>query len=163
MGVTKEQFQAALARCCCGQSSAMQWLALWREFVNAVDDIEDEPFLKAGERPEAIGDRATTPEFRMRAWVLALELYTHPFFRANEARLKQVVLNCTNAYADVLKWEQSEVQWQKEFVDVYRHFGAEMVIAVAQICGGWDHARSLSEDQRTVNYLEHHDADGKPH
>jgi hypothetical protein len=142
-----QQDQQALARACAGNASAMQWLTLWREYVHAIDDVEDEP---------------TTPEFRQRIYVLALELYTHPFFRANEPRLKQVVLNVANAYADVLAWEKSEVPWQREWADHYRHVGAEMVIAVAQICGGYDHARGISLELRTVCYLEHHDGDGKP-
>lgn len=125
----------------------MAWLTLWHEYVHAIDDIEDED---------------TTPEFRLRTFILALELYTHPFFKANELRLKQIVLNCTNAYADTLAWEKSETPWQREFADHYRHFGAELVIAVAQICGGYDHARSVSLEQRAVNYLEHHDGAGKP-
>lgn len=141
-----EQDRAALSRACAGNAEAMQWLSLWREYVHAIDDIEDEE---------------TTAEFRQRVYVIALELYTHPFFKANELRLKQVVLNCTNAYADSLAWEKSEVKWQAEFADHYRHFGAEMVIAVAQICGGYDHARGISLELRRTCWLEHHDAEGK--
>ena len=139
--------QAYLERVCCNDPEAMRFLALWHEYVHAVDDIEDEE---------------TTAEFRMRAWVLALELYTTPFFRAHEQRLKQIVLNCTNAYADCLAWEKSDVEWQRQWVDHYRHFGAEMVFAIAQIVGGWDHARSLSLEQREFNWKEHHDTAGKP-
>jgi hypothetical protein len=143
----QEVRQQALQRICLGQPEAMQFLALWHEYVHAIDDIED---------------TETTPEFRQRTFILALELYTCPFFKANEARLKQIVLNCTNAYADCLAWEKSPVAWQQQWVDHYRHFGAEMVIAVATICGGWDHARSLSLEQRTVNWTEHHDEAGNP-
>lgn len=136
-----------LARCCAGDAAAMAFLRLWHEYVHAIDDVED---------------TATTAEFRQRIYILALELYTHPFFRANEARLKQVVLTVGNAYADVLAWEASPIPWQAQWADHWRHVGAEMVIAVAQICGGWDHARAISREQRLVNYTEHHDAAGKP-
>lgn len=142
-----EQEQRALERVCCGRPEAMQWLRLWREYVHAIDDVEDEE---------------TTPEFRQRIYVLALELYTHPFFKAHEQRLKQVVLNCTNAYADTLAWERSGIGWQREFADHYRHFGAEMVIAVAQLCGGYDHGRGISLELRATCWLEHHDKEGKP-
>jgi len=142
-----EQDRKALGHACCENPHAMSWLALWREYVHAIDDIEDEE---------------TTPEFRQRVYVLALELYTHPFFRDNELRLKQVVLNCTNAYADTLAWERSPVAWQREFADHYRHFGAEMVIAVAHICGGYDHARSISLELRATCWLEHHNDQGDP-
>lgn len=142
-----QQDQLALQRACNGHAPAMAWLNLWREYVHAIDDIEDEE---------------TTPEFRQRTYVLALELFTHPFFRAHEERLKQVVLNCTNAYADSLAWEKSPVPWQREFADHYRHFGAEMVIAIAQITGGYDHARGISLELRATCWLEHHDKEGNP-
>lgn len=136
-----------MERACAGRPDAMSFLALWREYVHAIDDVEDVE---------------TTPEFRQRIYVLALELYTHPFFRAHEARLKQVVLNCANAYADTLAWEQSPVDWQRQWADHYRHFGAEMVIAVAQLCGGYDHGRLLSLELRQICWREHHDPDGNP-
>ncbi len=142
-----QQDQLALQRACNGNAEAITWLTLWREYVHGIDDVEDEE---------------TTPEFRQRLYVLALELYTHPFFRKHEDRLKQVVLNCTNAYADTLAWEKSAVAWQQQFADHYRQFGAEMVIAVAQITGGYDHARGISLELRTVCWLEHHDQEGKP-
>jgi hypothetical protein len=147
-----EQDVKALSRVCGGKPDAMQWLALWREYVHAIDDVEDEPW----------GTAANCPEARQRIYVLALELYTHPFFKANEARLKQIVLNCTNAYADSLAWEKSGVKWQAEFADHYRHFGAEMVITVAQLCGGYDHARGISLELRETCWREHHDAAGRP-
>lgn len=143
-----------LARVCAGNADAMHFLTLWHEYVHAIDDIEDEY--------QTPGARSQNAEFRQRVYILALELYTTPFFRQHEARLKQVVLSVTNAYADVLAWERSEVRWHKDFVDVYRHFGAEMVVAVAQITGGYDHARGVSREQRILNYEQHHDEHGRP-
>jgi len=101
------------------------------------------------------------PETVLRTFALAVELYTHPFFVQNAARLKQIVLNCTNAFADSVVWENSREEWQRNFSDHYRHFGAEMVVAVATICGGYDHARSLSLELRTVCWKAHHTKEGK--
>jgi hypothetical protein len=112
-----------------------------------IDDIEDE---------------RTTPEFRLATFAAAVELYTCAFFVRHMAALKPVVLNCTNMYADAVAWEKSDVKWQRDFADWARHSGAEMVMAVAGIVGGYAHMRSISLELRTVNYSEHHGEDGKP-
>lgn len=134
-----------------GNVEAMDFMRLWSEYVHAVDDIEDEP---------------TTAEFRLRTFALAIEVYTHPFFLRNLAALRQVALNATNAFADVVAWEKSDEKWQKDFADVYRHFGQEMVFAVAGICAGparaYDHVRSISAEWRAMSFFQHHDRDGNP-
>jgi hypothetical protein len=144
---TNEQDLAALKRATRGNEEAMSWLGLWRDYVHRIDDIID-------------GDDAGS-EAVLKAFALAVDLYTHPFFLKNALRLKQLVLNCTNAYADSVAWEKSKEAWQQNFSDHYRHFGAEMVLAVATICGGYDHARSISLELRTICWMEHHTKEGK--
>lgn len=134
-----------------GNTEAMDFMRLWSEYVHAVDDIEDE---------------STTSEFRLRTFAMAIEVYTHPFFLRNLEALKQVAINATNAYADVVEGEKSEVKWAREFADVYRHFGQEMVFAVAGICArlrglnAYDHIRTISAEWRANAYHQHHDKDG---
>lgn len=132
---------------CCGNQQAAQWLALWRDYCHAIDDIEDGP---------------TTPEHRLATFAAAVELYTHPFFKAHEATLKQIVLNTTNAYADSVRWEKSSVPWQREWADHYRHFGVEMLLAVAGICGGYQAMRGISLELRANCHHDHHDEKGNP-
>lgn len=126
----------------------MEFLGLWRAYVHAIDDIVD------GDTP---GNEALLATFAQ-----AIAVYAHPFYLKNIAALRQVALNCTNAYADSVAWEHSGQQWQREFADHYRHFGAEMVLAVAGICGGYGHMRSISPELRTICWCEHHRADGTP-
>lgn len=146
MQITPAQMEASFAdRICCGNESAKEFLILWSNYVHGIDDIEDEE---------------TTPEFRLKTFALAIEVYTHPFFLQNMSRLKQVALNCTNAYADCVKWEKSEVPWQREFADHYRHFGCEMPLAVASIVGGYEAMRSVSLEYRTACYVDHHKPNG---
>jgi hypothetical protein len=137
----------ALERACCGNREAMQWLLLWRDYVHAIDDLVD-------------GD-ARGPEALLATFAMAPTLYSHPFYLNNMAALRQVVLNCTNAYADSVMWERSPVPWQRDFADHYRHYGAEMVLAVAQICGGYQHMRSISPELRVICWHEHHTPGGK--
>lgn len=141
-----EMQQAALKRACLGNAEAMDFLKRWGDYCHAVDDIEDEQ---------------TTAELRQATFIAALELYTHPFFRANLPALKQVVYSAANLYTDSLAWEKSKVKWQREFADWARHAGAEMVLAVANIVGGFAHMRSISLELRTVNWSEHHNEKGE--
>lgn len=137
-----------LERVCRGDREAMDFLCnWWAPYVHGIDDIID-------------GD-ANGPEEVLREFARAVGLYAHPFYLRNLAGLKQVVLNVTNAYADSVAWEKSGVAWQREWADHHRHAGMEMVIAVATICGGYEHARSISQEQRSVCWHEHHRRDGK--
>ncbi len=138
----------ALEYACCGNREAMDFLSLWRRYVHEIDDIMD------GDRPER--------EEQLGTFALAIELYSHPFYLKNLPALRQVALNCTNAYADTVAWEKSPVEWQQDWADHYRHFGAEMVLAVAGICGGYEHMRRISPQLRVICWHEHHTPDGKP-
>lgn len=126
----------------------MDFLNRWRTYVHAIDDLVD-------------GD-LTGPEALLSTFAQAIPLYSHPFYLNHLRELRQIALSCTNAYADAVAWEKSPHHYQAEFADVYRHFGAEMVLAVAMICGGYEHARSFSLELRTICWMEHHDKEGKP-
>ena len=144
----QEQDIQSLQRACCGNPEAMDFLNQWRAYVHAIDDIVD------GDTP---GHEALLATFAQ-----AISLYSHPFYLNHLRELRQIALNCTNAYADSVAWEKSPHRYQAEFADAYRHFGAEMVLAVAMICGGYQHARSFSLELRTICWMEHHTPDGRP-
>jgi hypothetical protein len=143
-----QEFNAkALQRACLGNVEALSFLDKWRQYIHCIDDIED---------------TKTTSEFRLFTFILAMEVYNHPFYLRNAAPLKQIVLNCTNAYADCVAWEKSGEPWQREFADHYRHFGIEMVLAVAGILGGYTHMRAISQELRAACHVGHHDKKGRP-
>lgn len=142
-----EQDQAALQRCCKGNQEAMHWLLLWRRYVHEIDDLVD-------------GDRRG-PECLLATFALAIELYSHPFYLKNISGLRQMALNVTNCYADSVAWEHSPTGYQRDWADHARHAGAEMVLAVAAICGGYDHMRAISPELRAICYWEHHTPEGK--
>ena len=146
MTVAQADWQA-LERCTLGNREAIEFLQLWRKYVHDIDDIID------GDRTEA--------EFVLATFASAAALYSHPFYLKNIAALRAVVFNVTNGYADSVAWEHSDKPWQREFADHYRHAGAEMALAVAGICGGYDHMRSLSLELRIACYTAHHTAEGK--
>lgn len=143
-----EHDEKNLSYVCCGNQEAMDFLAKWQKYVHAIDDIIDEE---------------VTNEFIIQTFAQAIYIYSHSFYLSNIQNLRQIVINCTNAYADSVAFEKSEEQWQREFADHYRHFGCEMVIAVASICGGYLHCRTISLELRTACWMGHHDKEtGKP-
>lgn len=140
--------QALLSRICNGNAEAMDFLANhWSPYVHQIDDLID------GERSQAEDILAT--------FARAAMLYSHSFYLKNAAALRAVVLLVTNLYADAVAWEKSPDAWQRDWADHNRHAGMEMVIAVAQLCGGYEHARLVSREQRHICYVEHHNAQGQ--
>lgn len=131
----------------CGNESAAAFLRLWRSYVHGIDDIID-------------GD-ISTPEDVLNVFMQAAFVYSHPFYLENLRELRQLVVNCTNAYADSVLWEKHTEEWKRQFSDHYRHFAAEMVLAIAFICGGYPHMRSVSAVLRTVCWTEHHNSKGE--
>lgn len=138
-----------LQRVCGADREAADFLSNhWSPYVHEIDDIID------GER--------TKPEEILATFARAAVLYAHPFYLKHLAALQGLVLIITNMYADSVAWERSQVQWQRDWADHNRHVGMEMVIAVAQICGGYEHARAISQEQRVVCWHDHHTPIGEP-
>lgn len=144
--MNRAQLDAALIeRICLGNAEAVDFLANhWSPYVHEIDDIVD------GERTKA-GDICAT-------FARAAMVYTHPFFLRNAAGLRQLVLNMTLTYADSAEWEKDHTDWKRAWADHARHVGMEMVVAVATIVGGYDHARRISQEQREMCHHDHHNS-----
>ncbi len=142
--------QSLLARVANGNTEAMDFLANhWSPYVHEIDDIMD------GDRP-AKRDQLMT-------FSRACVLFSHPFYLKHLAALRQLVLNITVAYADSVAWEAPDAaEWQRQWADHHRHCGLEMVVAVATICGGHEHGFAISQEQRALCHVDHHNRTGKP-
>ena len=127
-------------RVCCGNTEALDFLRRWTIYAHAVDDIVD-------------GD-LTNKEGIIAAFIAAGELYTHPFFQKHQGLLCGVIVSVTNQWADTVSIENNNTSSKdlKEWAEHARHCGQEMVAAVAYLCGGWQHARSMSLEQRKLTY-----------
>jgi len=136
---------------CGADREAAEWLDQWRSFIHAIDDQVD------GEVSPP--DRV---EHLLRIFAGASELYTHPFFIRHATRLQLVIVLVTSAYADVVAFERSDTHWKRDWADHWRHVGSEVALAVAYICGGYEHLRRMSPEMRSVCHWKHHDAHGKP-
>jgi len=120
---------------------------LGRLYVHEIDDLIDEELTKAEKAEKACTIGA-----------LALDLYTHPFFLKNMAVLRSHMLLNTNNYLDSVNCE-NEPGWKAPFSDWARHGWVDLVLVVAEICGGYANMRNESMELRTMSYMSHHDGE----
>lgn len=132
----------------CGNVEARSVLESWWEFCHAVDDVIDEQQWNA--------------DSILNAFALGLGFYSHPFYRRYALVLQMPVLLATNFYADSVVWEKEPVLWKRQWADVLRHAGNELIVAVAIIVGGFDHAQKISRALLASCYVYHADKYGTP-
>lgn len=131
-----------LERVCCGNVEAMEFVRMWARYAHEVDDIID-------------GDRVEAEEI-LSTFALAILLYSHPFYLRNMVHLRAVLLNITSMYADTVQWERGDVGWKAVVADALRCCGNEVTFAVAMICGGYDHVRTISAKHRELCWRNQH-------
>jgi hypothetical protein len=128
-----------------GNAEAADFLCLWARYCHAVDDVVD------GDTKDAEGI--------ISAFALAPLVYGNAFYLENISALRVVALLVSNMYADSEDMKDGGKPWMRQFADVYRHAGNEMVMAVALICGGYEHVRAISFEQRATCYEVQHSDD----
>jgi hypothetical protein len=126
---------------CGNNTNAMAFLLCFHSYVHAVDDLIDEKF---------------TPDALLNCLSIATHMYSTPFWLDNSARLSGVIHIIGNTYADSLKWEKADQEWKRGVADVIRLCGNDMVVCVAQIVGGWQHGRNISERMREFAWRSQH-------
>lgn len=145
--MNRSKFLEERKQIACGNEAAAHFLDVWNNLLEAADDVVDEP---------------TNPEFKIRTYELFNQAYSHPFYLAHVREFSLLVSLINNAYADSEECAKSNLPWKKELGDVLRHSSGEMVRAVALICGGYEHLRSISMKFHEACYYEHHGAEGVP-
>ena len=143
----RETDKQTCIRLCNGNAEALQWIQLGRLYVHEIDDLIDEDLTKAEKAEKACTIGA-----------LALDLYTHPFFLKNMAVLRSHMLLNTSDYLDSVNCE-NEPGWKQPFSDWFRHGWVNVVLIVAEICGGYANMRNESMELRTMAYQAHHDGE----
>lgn len=144
----------AVHRLCNGNREALEWVQLGRIYMHEGDDLIDEDVLA--------GDKVAAAKRAARLGAMALRLYTHPFFLKNIDALKHAMLRNFHNYRDSVIWENSDVEWQRQFSDWARHGWLEVCMTVGEICGGYDNVANESLELRTMSYVEHHSGKGEP-
>lgn len=138
--------QELYAQAANGDDSARLFLQAWCLYVHEIDDLID--------------NQVRDPEKLITALVSACTVFSTAFYVAHAHELEPVVLLATNAYADSLKWEKEPEAWKRQWADVLRFSGNEMVVKVAEICGGYSLARNVSEKLREDSWCNHHNENG---
>lgn len=142
----------SVARLCNGNTEAFEWIQMGRLYCHAIDDLIDETVPK--------GDRMEAATQVCRIGAMALRLYTHPFFLKNHQALTSVMMVNTINYRDSVLWENSTVEWQRQFSDWGRHGWTDVALVVGELCGGYDAISNESLEIRTTSYVNHHDKRG---
>jgi hypothetical protein len=131
-----------------GNTAGLDFLTRFHAYMHEIDDIIDE--------------RDWNNERVLKCFASACLLYSHPFYSANRHRLGTAILVATSLYNDANKWERDPALWKRWWADVMRHAGNEVIFAVAQICGGWGHLKSLTAPMMAMSYIYHADKYGTP-
>lgn len=136
----------------CGNKDAEMFLYHWTVFAHGIDDIIDD--YRDG--------KPVSAEHFIGVMGQSCVAYTLPFYQVHSARLQPVVMAVTNMYADSVKWERSDDPKLRKIADGIRSCGNELLCAVALICGGYNHMRSISSRLRERSYKQQHDEQGNP-
>lgn len=144
--MTPQQEHDLVKRICNGNTEAEQWIQLMRLYVHLIDDIIDEDLVKL--------DRARGAKRICQMGVMALSLFTAPFFLKNSAALSTIITSMTVAYWDSVGWE-AETGWKRDCSNWIRHGHIEVCIIIACICGGYEHATSVSKELRQLAHELH--------
>jgi hypothetical protein len=125
-----------LQHACKGDVYAIDFLRRAIDYFHAADDMLD---------------TVTDAEFKIRVMVMGQDLYAHPFFLKHAQALNTALRTCISTYADSVAWEGSREPVKRQWADFARHVGVDLVLVVADICGGWEHRRQVSLEVRSYN------------
>lgn len=145
---TSEQVNDFLRFAANGDAVASDWLTLWHRYNHAVDDVID----------NATWDF----ESLLALFVTACMCYSHPFYALNRLALQMPVLLATRTYGDSVKWERDPALWKRQFAEVTRHAGNDVICAVAMLTGGWEHLTKVSAPLLASCFVYHADLYGRP-
>ncbi|EHK75198.1 hypothetical protein SM0020_24860 [Sinorhizobium meliloti CCNWSX0020] len=129
----KEAVRAALMRWTCGDEAAADFLEEIAEIARLADDIVDEDANRQ----------------RNVCWLLVrtlTRLPNNPFFKLYSAALSPVINNVIIQWQLSDEWRSSRDALKRQFGFVMREAVGSIVTAVAAICGGYDHAKTATED-----------------
>lgn len=144
-----------LLRLTLGNEEAAEWIQLGRAYIHLFDDIIDENLAEGGDRKQGV-------QRLLKMAAMALELYSHSWYRKNCFHLAPVMLLANVNFADSIDWEKSQVDWQRQVSDWFRHGWLDAVMMTAYLCGGYDHLASISKLFKQIAWEQHHDAEGNP-
>lgn len=149
MKLEKSGFKDILEELFRSKPHALAFMREFLEFCHKIDDYVD-------------GDVAKTDENFLAILANSCRLYSCNYFAANSHLLYPLIINITNSYADSLIYENSKEKWKRQFGDVLRSSGNEMILGIINLEYGYEKAREFSLLIREDSYYQHHDIKGNP-
>lgn len=131
---------------------ALLWIQAYGLFVHAVDDIIDNDAPKDKTRQQLI----------LQTFEFAESVYSNHFYIKHIGTLRPLIKMTSNAYMDSVLWEGADEPWKRQVSDALRQIGNEVLLAVIEICGGFNARRQASLEIRQVSWHAHHLKDGTP-
>jgi len=138
---TQEQWERLFHDISNGNENAYMFLCAWSKYCHGIDDIVDKDISDA--------------ESIVGVFFTCTAIYSSAFWQAYSVQLFNVVALVSNDYVD----SNDESIKDK---DSLRFSGNYMLLAVANICGGYQHMRKFSRLLREIAYKEHHNDKGEP-
>lgn len=126
--------------------NAILWILAYAIYTHAIDDIIDEEIPK-----DSVKD-----EFILKTFEFAETIYTNIYYLTHISRLRPLVKMASNTYMDSVQMEKSNSKWKKDYADVLRTMGNEILITVIEIENGLDSRREASMELRELSYRTHH-------
>jgi len=138
-------FMGVIAR---GNPGAWELMKLWWTFCHAVDDVIDESQWNA--------------DCVLGAFANGIAFYSHPFYQRHVSALQMPALLATSFYEDSVVWEKEPILWKRQWADVLRHAGNDVILAIAFLVGGYEHMQAMSRSILASCYVYHADRYGVP-
>jgi len=83
-------------------------------------------------------------------------LTSSPFYLANAPALSALMAVVADNYRWSVKIEQERDANLLSLGDVMRMAGNQVVVAVSYICGGWEHAKTISDELWPIAWASQH-------
>lgn len=133
-------------------ANAILWILAYAIYAHAIDDIIDEEIPK-----DSVKD-----EFILKTFEFAETVYTNIYYLTHISKLRPLVKMASNSYMDAVQMEKSNEKWKRDYADVLRTLGNEVLLAVIEIEKGLNVRRTASLDLRELSYKTHHTQFGQP-
>ena len=154
-----ELLTAALNKYLSPRPDAYAWLMSFRTLCHAIDDVIDLP------------DRRADNEFIGYVTNLYVDILSADFYSSRRHLFYAIVKSCHHFYFNSVKWEKSEVEWQRTYADVIRCCTNNMVVAVVECVvreesnsyeAGYEAAREIGLLVAEKSWFDHHTKEGLP-
>lgn len=126
--------------------AAHNWVLAYTVYAHCIDDIVDKD--------------NDSPDFILKTFRLAIDLYSFPFYIHYSSVLKPLLETAHDAYRDSVIMEKSDEDWQLKVSDIIRSNAVDVVLMAILIVSDIDTRNAAALELRKISYNTHHDSKG---